>query len=311
MNEEKFVGRGSPDPAQRPTAGLRGIDAERRPSVKASGGIGRPAPNENDSAGDVHWLAEAGQRTLARIFVGRSGPAYPTATQLALRADHALALDAVHDEVDLARDFPAEFVGSRKLFTVLSQARAKQEYLLRPDLGRRLSDIAHDEIARRCIQSADVQIVLGDGLSAAAVIKQVPPLLPLLEAQIECRGWKLGQTFLVRHCRVGIMNDVGELLHPQVVVLLIGERPGLATAESLSAYLAYRPQNGHTDAQRNLVSNIHPRGVAHAAAAARIAMLADQMRQQQTSGVTIKERMPGPAISQSNNHRLGDERNDD
>ena len=93
----------------------------------------------------------------------------------------------------------------------------------------------------------------------------------------------------MRHCRVGVLNDVGELLDPMVVVLLIGERPGLATAESLSAYLAYRPRSGHSDARRNLISNIHACGVSLVEAAWRIAALADAMRQRQTSGVTVKE----------------------
>jgi ethanolamine ammonia-lyase small subunit len=145
-----------------------------------------------------------------------------------------------------------------------------------------------------CPAGADVQIVLGDGLSATALIRQAPPLLPLLEEECRRRGWRLGQTFLVHYCRVGIMNDVGDLLQPEVVVLLIGERPGLAIADSLSAYLAFRPRHGHTDAQRNLISNIHPRGVSWAAAAARVASLIEQMRREQTSGVAIKEQLQPP-----------------
>lgn len=309
MVDGSLVGRGSPDPAPKPTEGLPVLDTAGRPAVGPIGGVGRHAPIE-DERGTNSVLREAG-RTPARIFVGRSGPAYVTATQLALRADHAFALDAVHDEVDLARDFSADFVRLRKLFVVQSQARDKQEFLLRPDLGRRLSDAARDEIACRCPQHADVQIILGDGLSAAAVIKQVPPLLPLVEAEFLRRGWKLGQTFLVRYCRVGIMNDIGELLDPEVVVLLIGERPGLATAESLSAYLAYRPRAGHTDAQRNLISNIHARGIPCEAASARIAALVAQMRQKQTSGVAVKEQMPGPALSNARNLCLGVDRHED
>src|SRR5262249_10925817 len=98
-----------------------------------------------------------------------------------------------------------------------------------------------------------------------------------------------GRPFVIRYCRVGALNDIGRLLDPSVVVLLLGERPGLATADSLSAYVAYRPRTGHTDAQRNLISNIHARGVAAAAAARRILALADKMRQLQTSGVAVKE----------------------
>ena len=102
---------------------------------------------------------------------------------------------------------------------------------------------------------------IGDGLSVPAVSRQVPALLPLLYAGAAARGWKTGRAFVVRYCRVGILNEIGELLDARVVVLLIGERPGLATAESLSAYLAYRPRQGHTDSNRNLISNIHARGV--------------------------------------------------
>jgi ethanolamine ammonia-lyase small subunit len=102
----------------------------------------------------------------------------------------------------------------------------------------------------------------------------------------------MGRVFFVRHCRVGVLNDVGDLLRPEVVVLLIGERPGLATAESLSAYMAYRPCAGHTDAQRNLISNIHERGVPPAQAAPRILALAEQMRRLNTSGIEVKEVRP-------------------
>src|SRR5262249_59756618 len=110
---------------------------------------------------------------------------------------------------------------------------------------------------------------------------------PLLEEQARARGWSFGRPFVIRYCRVGVLNEIGELLDPAVVVLLIGERPGLATAESLSAYLAYRPRMGHTDAQRNLISNIHARGVAPEAAALRILALAEKMGQMQTSGVAV------------------------
>jgi ethanolamine ammonia-lyase small subunit len=139
----------------------------------------------------------------------------------------------------------------------------------------------------------DLQIAIGDGLSAAAVTAQVPALLPLLEAGAKERGWKFGQTFVIRHCRVGVLNDLGDALNPAVVVLLIGERPGLASAESLSAYMAFRPRTGHTDAERNLISNIHARGIAPRAASDRILALAEQMMRAQTSGVAIKEQLPG------------------
>lgn len=228
-------------------------------------------------------------QTPARILVGRSGPAYRTATQLELRQDHAAALDAVHAELDLKRDFGLGFVERWRLFEVQTRAATKTEYLMRPDLGRRLNEVARREVVQQCPARVDLQVIIGDGLSAAAVIAQVPYLLPLLEQETQARGWSFGRPFVIRHCRVRVLNDIGELLDPAVVVLLIGERPGLATAESLSAYLAYRPRPGHTDAQRNLISNIHARGVTPEAAARRVLMLAEKMRQLETSGVAVKE----------------------
>jgi len=231
-------------------------------------------------------------RTPARILAGSAGPSYTTATQLALRRDHAAAIDAVHAELALETDFGRPFLERWPLFEVQTQARDKAEYLMRPDLGRRLADPARTAVATHCPAGADLQVVIGDGLSVAAVVRQVPALLPLLAEEAAARGWTFGRPFVVRYCRVGILNDVGELLDPAVVALLIGERPGLATAESLSAYLAYRPRAGHTDAQRNLLSNIHARGVAVEAAARRIAALAAQLRQLQASGVAVKEDLP-------------------
>lgn len=253
-----------------------------------------PKPLDIGSKGDVipEWLLRLKDSTPARVFVGRAGPAYRTSSHLELRADHAAARDAVHADVDLLRDFGAEFVRQYDLFQVDSAARTKQEYLLRPDLGRSLSEEAKESLRTRREPKTDVQIVLGDGLSATAVIRQVPILLPLLVAQAKARGLRVGFPFLVRHCRVGVLNDIGDILQPDVVLLLIGERPGLVTAESLSAYMAYQPRPGHTDAQRNLISNIHSRGVLPEDAARRIFALALQMRERKLSGVEVKEELP-------------------
>jgi ethanolamine ammonia-lyase small subunit len=227
-------------------------------------------------------------RTPARIFVDR-GAAYSTSMQLELRKARAGAVDAVWTEFGVHRDFPPEFVAQWKLFEVSSRAQSKSQFLLRPDLGRQLADEAPQQILRSCPKTPDVQIVIGDGLSTAAVARQVPALLPLLVQEMRVRGWSVGQSFAVRHCRVGLMNQLGELLSPRVLVLLIGERPGLATAESLSAYMAYAPRSGQTDADRNLVSNIHARGVAMAEAASRITNLAAQMLAAGHSGTALKE----------------------
>lgn len=236
---------------------------------------------------DESLIEQVRARTPARILVPRVGASYDVNTQLQLRGDHAAALDAVRTELNLARDFDAEFVAERRLFEVQSQAASKHEYLLRPDLGRKLSNDGRSLIAARCPAGCDVQLVLGDGLSAQAVSAQVPALLPPLETFMRQQGWSLGQTFALRYCRVGIMNEIGELLSPQVVVLLIGERPGLATSESLSAYLAYEPRLGHTDAHRNLISNIHARGIPPLIAAERIAQAIRRLMEARASGVGI------------------------
>jgi ethanolamine ammonia-lyase small subunit len=231
------------------------------------------------------------ERTPARLLEGRSGVSYRTATQLQLRADHAAARDAVQAELDLNAHFSREFVRRWELFEVSTEARSKSEYLLRPDLGRTLDEVARSAVRAQCPLGPDVQIVVGDGLSVLAVAAQVEALLPLLYNGARERNWTVGHPFVVRHCRVGIMNHVGELLTPHTVVLLIGERPGLATAESLSAYLAYRPRLGHTDADRNLISNIHTRGVPVANAATRVLNLVGQMLKEQTSGAHLKEQL--------------------
>jgi len=232
-------------------------------------------------------------RTTARVLVGRSGPGYRTATWLKLREDHAAARDAVQAEVDLARDFGADRVAALGLFEVRTQATSKAEYLRRPDLGRKLAPEATERIRTQCPPACAFQIVIGDGLSAMAIRTQAPGLLDRLVSAAHGRSWSVGRSFLVKYCRVGVMNDIGALLAPEVVVLLIGERPGLATAESLSAYLAFRPRPGHTDADRNLISNIHAQGVSAAEAAERIVALADLFRAKCASGVTVKESLPG------------------
>lgn len=227
-------------------------------------------------------------RTPARVLTGRAGAAYRTSTQLDLREAHATARDAVRAELDLETQFGAEFIKKWGLFEVSTAAGSKDNYLLRPNLGRIFSEASRGELRTHCTPQNDLQIVIGDGLSVTAVAAQVPTLLPALHEGAEARGWTLGQVFVIRHCRVGILNEVGELLLPTVAVLLIGERPGLATAQSLSAYMAYRPTKGQTDADRNLISNIHGCGVSPADAVFRILNLAAQMMSAKLSGIQLR-----------------------
>jgi ethanolamine ammonia-lyase small subunit len=226
-------------------------------------------------------------RTPARLLAGRVGAAYRTGTQMDLRQAHAAARDAVRAELDLGQLGP-DFVRQWMLFEVCSAALSKDEYLLQPNLGRTFDEAVRSELQKRCPAQCDLQIAIGDGLSVTAVYAQVPKVLPALFQGADARGWTLGRAFVIRHCRVGILNEIGELLAPAVAVLLIGERPGLATAESLSAYMAYRPHRPQTDADRNLISNIHVRGVSPADAATRILHLAAQMMHAKSSGTQLR-----------------------
>lgn len=241
------------------------------------------------SSGWSELVRKIRARTPARVLAGRAGAAYRTETQIELREDHAAARDAVRAEFNLRVAFGMGFAERWKLFEVGTRAATKDEYLLHPSLGREFSDAARAAIGERCAQGRDIQIVVGDGLSVPAIRAQVPALLPLLAEGTQARGWSLGQTFAVRYCRVGILNEIGELLKPRVAVLLIGERPGLATAESLSAYMAYQPRATHSDANRNLISNIHARGLSAEDAAARILNLCAQMMKLGGSGYALKE----------------------
>jgi ethanolamine ammonia-lyase small subunit len=243
-------------------------------------------------------------RTPARLLVGRAGAAYRTKTQMDLREAHAAARDAVRGELDPAQSLGGAFVERWNLIEARTKAGNKDDYLLRPDLGRHFDDRSRADMQSRCTLGCDLQIAIGDGLSVAAVAAQVPPLLPLIFERAKDRNWNIGQTLLVHYCRVGLLNEIGEILNPLVVVLLIGERPGLATAESLSAYLAYRPRNSHTDADRNVISNIHTRGLSPQAAADRIVNFAAQMIKAEMSGYQLKEELPALVIDSGRNAEL-------
>jgi ethanolamine ammonia-lyase small subunit len=242
--------------------------------------------------------------TPARIRVGRAGTAYPTSLLLQLRADHATARDAVYSAVDYTSGPVADVLDGLDPVHLCSAAGDRARYLVRPDLGRVLDTESRAELGRRGSRDADLQIIIGDGLSGTAVDRQVPVLLPALMEGARLRNWRCGRIITVENCRVGVMNDVGRILGSGVVVLLIGERPGLRAADSLSAYMAWRPGPGDTDATRNLVANIHGRGVRPVAAADRLLALATQMQQHRYSGVAIKENLGIEGTSQGEIERI-------
>lgn len=199
-------------------------------------------------------LANLASSTYARLAVGRAGPRPRTRTMLLFGADHAVTQDAIFGDV------PTELLDEFGLFTVQTQVTDQDEYLLRPDLGRRLSDEGRKVVAERCTKNPQVQIVVGDGLSAAAVTNNLPQIYPVLEQGLGSAGFTLGTPFFVRYCRVGVINDINEVVDADVVVLLIGERPGLGVADALSVYSGWRPGPGKNDAHRDVICMITANG---------------------------------------------------
>jgi len=216
------------------------------PSERRKIGVKNPA----NASGLVNLAASTG----ARLGVGRAGPRPTTRAVLLFGADHAITQDAIFGDV------PSAVLDEFALFTVQTKVRDQEEYLLRPDLGRQLSEEAKARIATSCTKKPQVQIVVGDGLSAAAVTNNLTHIYPVLEQGLTAAGITVGTPFFVRYCRVGVMNDINDLVGADVVVLLIGERPGLGVADAMSIYSGWRPAPGKTDAHRDVICMITANG---------------------------------------------------
>ena len=232
---------------------------------------------------DYDALIRMKGRTSARIGVGRCGPRLLTKTLLTLRADHALARDAVFTDVD------PEFLKQNNLFTVQTNCPDKNTHITRPDLGRQLSDEAVKTIREKCQKNPDVQIIVSDGLSSKAIEANVANALPAIIEGLQSRGLTVGTPFFIRFGRVAAEDAVAELLGPKVVCILIGERPGLGTAESMSAYICYDAKVGQPEARRTVVSNIHRGGISSVEAGAYIAELIKKIYDAKASGVELKQ----------------------
>lgn len=257
-----------PAPAPRPEA--EDITSER---VRRTPLLRNPANPEA--------LERMMRKTTARIGVGRAGARLMTRTMLTLRADHAQARDAVFADVS------PQVLDALGLFTVQTQCPDKNTYITRPDLGRRLSDEAVITLKARCKPSPDVQVYAADGLSSTAIEANLPKILPVLLDALERMGVSVGTPFFLRFGRVGSQEHVAETLGAKVVCVLIGERPGLATAQSMSAYIAYNAYVGMPESKRTVVSNIHKNGTAAVEAGAYIAEVIGKMLEQKASGVDL------------------------
>lgn len=257
------------------------------------------SPVQNDSWASLRTL------TQARIGLGRAGVSIPTKAQLQFNLDHALARDAVNIPLNMQvikAEFEAQSIG-----TVLLHSRAidRREYLQRPDLGRRLNQASVDalsELANKQNNAPDVAIVLLDGLSSTGVQKQGVALCKAIRESCHTAGFHCAPVCLVEQGRVAIGDDVGELLCAKTVILVVGERPGLSSPDSLGIYYTYGPKVGLNDASRNCISNIRPGGLAIDAAAQKALWLLRESIRLKLSGVNLKDISGGDVLDVDTNH---------
>ncbi|MFJ7667126.1 ethanolamine ammonia-lyase subunit EutC [Lysinibacillus sp. NPDC097195] len=223
----------------------------------------------------------AKKHTPARIGVGRAGTRPKTKTWLKFRLDHAAAVDAVYGEVTEA------LLQKLNVFQVTTRVTDKEEYITRPDLGRRLSDESKELIQSACKARPTVQIIISNGLSASAIEENVQDVYLALQQSLSNVNIEIGTTFYIDKGRVALMDEIGELLQAEVIVYLIGERPGLVSAESMSAYLCYQPRIGTVEADRMVISNIHKGGIPPLEAGAYLGTVVQKILQYKASGVNL------------------------
>ena len=284
-------------PDKRPTVDRARIEAMVREALVRDQGTAAAADREIDTAGallltpdrgvnvgepyDPPVMARVLAATPARVAVGRVGPRYHTNTMLRFRADHAAAKDAVMSEVD------PELLARLGMFEVASRAPDKATFLQRPDLGRTLSDEGRAELQKRIGRAPTLVIIYGDGLSAAALNQHLAEFHGSLERALGARGIGHAPPFFVRRSRVKIMDEIARLVGAQAALFVCGERPGLGFADSMSAYYIYQPAAGATDADREVISNINPRGRAPADAAGDVAAAIERILREKKSGVVL------------------------
>ena len=230
---------------------------------------------------DADAMAAMLLATPARIGVGRAGTRYRTNTLLRFRADHAAAKDAVMSEVD------GKLLARLGLVELSTRAPDKRVFLERPDAGRLLSDEAKQKLAEKGVRGAQVQVCYGDGLSAAAIDANLEAFHGALMPALTARGLRVGTPLFVRHSRVKVMDEIARLVDAEACVFTCGERPGLGFADSLSSYYIYRPASGATDADREVISNINPRGLEPTKAAQAVADACARILAAKKSGVVL------------------------
>ena len=220
-------------------------------------------------------------RTPARLGSGKAGARYKTLTMLRFRADHAAAQDAVFSQV------PEDFAAKNGMVEVKTRCGSKDEYLTRPDLGRCFDEENQKKIRSAISGSPRVQIVIGDGLSSAAITANAMDCLAAIRDGLKLRNIDFGDPVFVRYCRVGAGDAIGDVTGCELVCMLVGERPGLVTDKSMSAYITYKPRTGVSESSRTVVSNIHAQGTPAVEAGAHIAELIESILNRKVSGVGL------------------------
>ncbi len=227
------------------------------------------------------FAAQAARHTTALVGIGHVGTRYATDVVLQFQAELAVAHAAVGAELPDGWAEQNGFVG------LSSRVTSHREFLLRPDLGRRLDEASLERVRSRCQKGADVQIIVADGLSAVACMQTGKALHDAVIRACERRGLRVGTPVAAKYARVWLEDEIGHEVGAKVAMILLGERPGLGTGDGLSAYVVHDPKVGNTDGDRNMISNIHARGTPPEEAAARLAALAAAMIEQRTSGVSL------------------------
>lgn len=228
--------------------------------------------------------------TNARIALGRTGSSLPTAPLLAFELAHAQARDAVHQPLDTAALGETLRAAGFDTVDVRSAAPDREHYLRRPDLGRMLdaaSVALLTELAAATGDTPELVFVAADGLSAFAAQRHVAPLLTRLRGPLE--GWRIGPVVIATQARVALGDRIGELLRAKIVVVMIGERPGLSSPDSLGLYVTYAPRTGRHDAERNCISNVRPEGLDYRDAVFKLMWLLNEARRLKLTGVALKD----------------------
>lgn len=267
--------------------GFSGTSAPHQPTASTVATIPQQDGVTAPISVDDPWQ-DLKQFTQARIALGRTGSSLTTKAVLDFSCAHAMARDAVHLALDVNSLADRLHAQGLKTLQVHSRATDRHSYLLRPDFGRRLDDASVSLLKHYSQKPIDLLLVVGDGLSSMAVTQQAAKLIAEIQSQMPSH-WNLGPVVIAQQARVALADEVSELLNARMVAILIGERPGLSSPDSLGVYLTYNAKVGCTDADRNCISNVRPEGLVYAAAAKKLLWLCEAATRMQCSGVALKD----------------------